>query len=83
MSISEQTIKNFAVVLFVKTLQQLDLFQKIISTAEFSPLANVARGQDVDLDELRASVIRAMGHIAFQIEDYAKWCNKEQVAKSD
>jgi hypothetical protein len=66
-----------------KTIQQLDLFQNTGSAAEFSPLAKVARGQFVDLDELKGSVIRAMGHNAFQIEYYSKWWNKERVARSD
>ncbi|MGH9977535.1 MAG: hypothetical protein ACRD8Z_17130 [Nitrososphaeraceae archaeon] len=41
--------------------QQLDLFQKIGAAAEFSPLIKAGRGQSVDLDELKGSVIRAMG----------------------
>jgi len=37
------------------------LFQKIGATAEFSPLVKAARGQYVDREELKVSVIRAMG----------------------
>ena len=43
------------------TRQQLDLFQKIGVAAEFSPLIKAGRGQYVDLDELKGTVIRAMG----------------------
>lgn len=60
LSISEQTVKSLQT-LDAKTKQQLDLFQKIGATAEFTPLVKAARGQYVDLDELKGSVIRAMG----------------------
>jgi hypothetical protein len=60
LSISEQTVKSLQT-LDANTRQQLDLFQKIGATAEFSPLVKAARGQYVDLDELKGSVIRAMG----------------------
>jgi hypothetical protein len=60
LSISEQTVKSLQT-LDANTKQQLDLFQKIGATAEFSPLVKAARGQYVDLDELKGSVIRAMG----------------------
>ena len=43
------------------TKQELDLFHKIGAAAEFSPLIKAARGQYVDIDELKGSVIRAMG----------------------
>jgi hypothetical protein len=60
MSISEQTVKSLQT-LDANTKQQLDLFQKIGATAEFSPLVKAARGQYVDREELKVSVIRAMG----------------------
>ncbi|MGI0042835.1 MAG: hypothetical protein ACRD47_03910 [Nitrososphaeraceae archaeon] len=60
LSIAEQTVKNLQT-LDANTKQQLDLFQKIGATAEFSPLVKAARGQYVDLEELKVSVIRAMG----------------------
>lgn len=60
LSIAEQTVKSLQT-LDANTKQQLDLFQKIGATAEFSPLVKAARGQYVDLEELKVSVIRAMG----------------------
>lgn len=60
LSIAEQTVKNLQT-LDANTKQQLDLFQKIGATAEFSPLVKAARGQYVDLEELKVSVIRAIG----------------------
>ena len=59
-SIAEQTVKSLQT-LDANTKQQLDLFQKIGATAEFSPLVKAARGQYVDPEELKVSVIRAMG----------------------
>lgn len=60
LSIAEQTVKSLQT-LDANTKQQLDLFQKIGATAEFSPLVKAARGQYVDLEGLKVSVIRAMG----------------------
>lgn len=58
--IAEQVARSLQT-LDANTKQQLDLFQKIGATAEFSPLVKAARGQYVDLEELKVSVIRAMG----------------------
>jgi hypothetical protein len=60
LSISDQTVKSLQTI-DANGKQQLDLFQKVEATAEFSPLVKAARGQYVDLDELKGSVIRAMG----------------------
>jgi hypothetical protein len=60
LSIAEQALKSMQT-LDTNTKQQMDLFQKIGATAEFSPLIKAARGQYVDLEELKGSVIRAMG----------------------
>jgi hypothetical protein len=60
LSIAEQAVNSLQT-LDAEVRQQLDLFQKIGASAEFSPLIKAARGQYVDLDELRTSVIRAMG----------------------
>jgi uncharacterized alkaline shock family protein YloU len=60
LSIAEQTVKSLQTI-DANTKQQLDLFQKIAATAEFSPLVKAARGQYVDPEELKVSVIRAMG----------------------
>ncbi len=59
-SIAEQVAKSLQTI-DTNTKQQMDLFQKIGAAAEFSPLIKAARGQYVDLDELKGSVIRAMG----------------------
>lgn len=58
--IADQVAKGLQT-LDANTKQQLDLFQKIGATAEFSPLVKAARGQYVDPEELKVSVIRAMG----------------------
>jgi hypothetical protein len=58
--IADQVAKGLQT-LDINTRQQLDLFQKIGAAAEFSPLIKAGRGQYVDLDELKGSVIRAMG----------------------
>ncbi|MGH9979204.1 MAG: hypothetical protein ACRD8Z_25725, partial [Nitrososphaeraceae archaeon] len=60
LSIAEQTVKSLQT-LDANIKQQLDLFQKIGATAEFSPLVKAARGHYVDLEGLKVSVIRAMG----------------------
>ena len=60
LSIAEQAVKSMQM-LDTNTRQQMDLFQKIGAAAEFSPLIKAARGQYVDLEELKGSVIRAMG----------------------
>ena len=60
LSISDQTVKSLQTI-DANTRQQFDLVQKVGATAEFSPLVKAARGQYVDLDELKISVIRAMG----------------------
>lgn len=60
LSIAEQEAKSLQTI-DTNTKQQIDLFQKIGAAAEFSPLIKAARGQYVELDELKGSVIRAMG----------------------
>jgi hypothetical protein len=46
--------------LLAEERQQLDLFQKIAASREFSPLVAAARREQVDGEALRAAVIRAM-----------------------
>lgn len=58
--IADQVAKGLQT-LDANTRQLLDLSQKIGAAAEFSPLIKAGRGQYVDLDELKGSVIRAMG----------------------
>ncbi|HZB98595.1 MAG TPA: hypothetical protein VE226_01195, partial [Nitrososphaeraceae archaeon] len=52
-----------------KVKQQLDLYQKIGSPAEFSPLIKAARGEIVDINELRISVIRALGIMTSRLDN--------------
>ncbi len=49
--------------------QQLDLFQKIGASAEFSPLIKAARGDNVDMDQLRIAVIRALGIMTSRLDN--------------
>jgi plasmid maintenance system antidote protein VapI len=58
--LNEEVKKSFES-LYSEVRQKLDMFQKIGSAADFSPLINAARGEYVDLNALRPSVIRAMG----------------------
>jgi hypothetical protein len=59
-SVTGQAVKSLQI-LDTEVRKELDLFQKIGATAEFSPLIKAARGQYVDHEELKWSVIRAMG----------------------
>ena len=52
-----------------KVKQQLDLYQEIGSPAEFSPLIKAARGEIVDINELRISVIRALGIMSSRLDN--------------
>jgi outer membrane murein-binding lipoprotein Lpp len=49
--------------------KQLYLLEKIGASAEFSPLIKAARGEDVDVDELRISVIRALGIMTSRLDN--------------
>jgi hypothetical protein len=60
--VTGQAVKSIQV-LDGEVRQELDLLQKIGAVGEFSPLINAARGQYVDLNDLRTAVIRAMGII--------------------
>jgi hypothetical protein len=48
--------------------KQLNLFEKIGASAEFSPLIKAARGEIVDINELRTSVIRALGILTSRLD---------------
>jgi hypothetical protein len=61
--------------------EQLDLFQKIGAAAEFSPLINAGRGQYVDLDELKGSIIRAMGIMHSKLTNMTNGGTKDALQK--
>jgi hypothetical protein len=52
-----------------KVKQQLDLYQEIGSPAEFSPLIKAARGEIVDINELKTSVIRVLGIMSSRLDN--------------
>ncbi|HZC50243.1 MAG TPA: hypothetical protein VE244_14420 [Nitrososphaeraceae archaeon] len=49
--------------------KQLEIFQMIGASAEFSPLIKAARGEIVDINELRISVIRALGIMTSRLDN--------------
>ncbi|HEX2124672.1 MAG TPA: hypothetical protein VHF44_03615 [Nitrososphaeraceae archaeon] len=65
-----------------KVKQQLDLYQKIGSPAEFSPLIKAARGEIVDVDELRTSVIRALGIMTSRLDNVMHRVAKDTLEKT-
>jgi hypothetical protein len=65
-----------------KVKQQLDLYQKIGSPAEFSPLIKAARGEIVDVDELRTSVIRALGIMTSRLDNIMHRAAKDIIDKA-
>jgi hypothetical protein len=60
----------------------LDLFQKIGASAEFSPLIKAARGEIVDVDELRISVIRALGIMTSRLDNIMYSAAKDTLDKA-
>jgi outer membrane murein-binding lipoprotein Lpp len=65
-----------------KVKQQLDLYQEIGSPAEFSPLIKAARGEIVDINELRISVIRALGILTSRLDNIMYSEAKEIIDKA-
>jgi hypothetical protein len=65
-----------------KVKQQLDLYQKIGSPAEFSPLIEAARGEIVDVDELRTSVIMALGIMTSRLDNIMHRAAKDTLDKA-
>ncbi|HKG41718.1 MAG TPA: hypothetical protein VKA98_06240 [Nitrososphaeraceae archaeon] len=49
--------------------KQLEIFQMIGASAEFSTLIKAARGEIVDINELRISVIRALGIMTSRLDN--------------
>ena len=81
LSIAEQVAKSLQTI-DTNTKQQMDLFQKIGAAAEFSPLIKAARGQYVDLDELKGSVIRAMGIMHSRLNNTLNGGTKDTLHKA-
>jgi hypothetical protein len=81
LSIAEQVAKSLQTI-DINTKQQMDLFQKIGAAAEFSPLIKAARGQYVDLDELKGSVIRAMGIMHSRLNNTLNGGTKDTLHKA-
>jgi hypothetical protein len=79
--IADQVAKGLQT-LDANTRQQLDLFQKIGAAAEFSPLIKAGRGQYVDLDELKGSVIRAMGIMYSKLNNTVNGGTKDSLQKA-
>jgi hypothetical protein len=79
--IADQVAKGLQT-LDANTRQQLDLFQKIGAAAEFSPLIKAGRGQYVDLDELKGSVIRAMGIMHSKLNNTVNGGTKDSLQKA-
>jgi hypothetical protein len=65
-----------------KVKQQLDLYEEIGSPAEFSPLIKAARGEIVDINELRISVIRALGILTSRLDNIMYSVAKEIIDKA-
>jgi hypothetical protein len=65
-----------------KVKQQLDLYEEIGSPAEFSPLIKAARGEIVDINELRISVIRALGILTSRLDNIMYSEAKEIIDKA-
>ena len=62
--------------------QQLNLFQKIGASAEFSPLIKAARGDNVDMDQLRIAVIRAFGIMTSRLDNIQYSVAKNVIEKA-
>jgi hypothetical protein len=65
-----------------KVKQRLDLYEEIGSPAEFSPLIKAARGEIVDINELRISVIRALGILTSRLDNIMYSVAKEIIDKA-
>jgi hypothetical protein len=65
-----------------KVKQQLDLYQEIGSPAEFSPLIKAARGEIVDINELKTSVIRVLGIMSSRLDNIRYRSAKEIIDKA-
>jgi hypothetical protein len=62
--------------------KQLEIFQMIGASAEFSPLIKAARGEIVDINELRTSVIRALGIMTSRLDNIENRFAKDIIDKA-
>ena len=62
--------------------KQLKIFQMIGASAEFSPLIQAARGEIVDINELRISVIRALGIMTSRLDNIEYRFAKDVIDKA-
>jgi hypothetical protein len=62
--------------------KQLDLLEKIGAYAEFSPLVKAARGKNVDINELKTSVIRVLGIMSSRLDNIRYRAAKEIIEKA-
>jgi uncharacterized protein (UPF0335 family) len=62
--------------------KQLEIFQMIGASAEFSPLIKAARGEIVDVDELKTSVIRALGIMTSRLDNIENRFAKDIIDKA-
>jgi hypothetical protein len=62
--------------------KQLEIFQMIGASAEFSPLIKAARGETVDLYELKTSVIRALGIMSSRLDNIMHRFAKDIIDKA-
>ena len=62
--------------------KQLEIFQMIGASAEFSPLIKAARGEIVDINELRISVIRALGIMTSRLDNIENRFAKDIIDKA-
>ena len=58
------------------------MYQEIGSPAEFSPLIKAARGEIVDIDELRTSVIRVLGIMTSRLDNIMHRAAKDTLEKA-
>ena len=62
--------------------KQLKIFQMIGASVEFSPLIQAARGEIVDINELRISVIRALGIMTSRLDNIEYRLAKDIIDKA-
>ena len=62
--------------------KQLEIFQMIGASAEFSPLIKAARGEIVDINELETSVIRVLGIMSSRLDNIEHRLAKDIIDKA-
>jgi hypothetical protein len=77
-----EKVKGLVQSLHLELAKQLDLFHKIGSSAEFSPLIKAARGQFIDPDELKYSVIRSIDIMISRLNSVANSVTKNKLEQA-